>query len=527
LTYGQAGLFSAVCAAFIIQIQPDLKPDPNAATQALLYTLIQATNASALSGNESSISAWNGPTSGVVVVESMLYASLFVTLLAAFLAMLSKQWLAYYASVGMKGTIAERGLERQRKFDGFRKWGFESMIKTLPILLQLSLLLFAAALTIYLWSVHRTIAVVTLSLGSVGLVFYLFFSFSPVFSPDSPFRTPLSAVILTIYTWFEKFILLVKIEAYLIWVKILLCSRMGLRYFFSPPGSGDSLESFSITPANRPECRDVPLFQDLEIPVDDQSLLTSAIIWTLEASTDPAFVASAASAVMEIQQRPQVDLTTSLIRLRDTFTACFQNSRRPPPRSSAERCAIACGRAYYRLFFYAPKCSIRFPATFFENNHFGPQHVRDWSTDLELVYDLLESLESWQDPDIDTGLLQKSRAEVVEQRILVSLYNRNRRALRRRREEIFRSTSRLVSAATMHVLPHRLYFGRHLRDPISHEVMEQLGGLIFELERVDSTTATDWLLCLGIYCEVPIHPHDLVPLDKRYASMPVFVWVCY
>ncbi|KAJ7126005.1 hypothetical protein C8R44DRAFT_618504, partial [Mycena epipterygia] len=40
--YGQdlTGLFSAVSSAFIIQIHPELQPDPNAPTQALLAVLV-------------------------------------------------------------------------------------------------------------------------------------------------------------------------------------------------------------------------------------------------------------------------------------------------------------------------------------------------------------------------------------------------------------------------------------------------------------------------------------------------------
>ncbi|KAJ6589443.1 hypothetical protein B0H19DRAFT_1303676 [Mycena capillaripes] len=68
-----AGLFSAVSSAFIIQIQTQLTPD--------------------------------APTI-IVAVQGLLYTSLFTTLLAALLAVL-----------GSRGTIEERGLERQRKLD--------------------------------------------------------------------------------------------------------------------------------------------------------------------------------------------------------------------------------------------------------------------------------------------------------------------------------------------------------------------------------------------------------------------------
>ncbi|KAJ7181534.1 hypothetical protein C8R43DRAFT_1170481, partial [Mycena crocata] len=121
----EAGLFSAVSSAFIIQIQPELL---------------------------------SAPPTIIVVAQSFLYFSLFSTLGAALLAVLGKQWLLHYDSVGEKGTIEERGLERQRKFDGLRTWKFDVVMQMFPLLIQFSVLLFALALSIYLWTIHRAIA---------------------------------------------------------------------------------------------------------------------------------------------------------------------------------------------------------------------------------------------------------------------------------------------------------------------------------------------------------------------------------
>ncbi|KAJ7150811.1 hypothetical protein C8R46DRAFT_830104, partial [Mycena filopes] len=87
-----AGLFSAVSSAFIIQIQPELQPDPSDMTQALLRVLIHNLNGSVFSGPETMLPQWNGPSAIVVVVQCLLYGSLSFTLLAALLAVLGKQW---------------------------------------------------------------------------------------------------------------------------------------------------------------------------------------------------------------------------------------------------------------------------------------------------------------------------------------------------------------------------------------------------------------------------------------------------
>ncbi|KAJ7832580.1 hypothetical protein B0H13DRAFT_1914938 [Mycena leptocephala] len=68
--------------------------------------------------------------------------------------------------------MEERGLERQRKFDGLRRWKPDVVMQMFPLLLQLlSLLLFAAELAIYLWAIHRAIAGIVLGLTTLGFTF--------------------------------------------------------------------------------------------------------------------------------------------------------------------------------------------------------------------------------------------------------------------------------------------------------------------------------------------------------------------
>ncbi|KAJ7245953.1 hypothetical protein C8J57DRAFT_1724987 [Mycena rebaudengoi] len=103
-----AGLFSAVSSAFIIQIQPELQQDPNAVTQQLLRVLIHNANQSLFSGIDLA-EPNSGATTTIVIVQSLLYASLFFTLLAALLTVLGKQWLMHYDAAGSRGTLAECG----------------------------------------------------------------------------------------------------------------------------------------------------------------------------------------------------------------------------------------------------------------------------------------------------------------------------------------------------------------------------------------------------------------------------------
>ncbi|KAJ6489408.1 hypothetical protein DFH09DRAFT_921435, partial [Mycena vulgaris] len=183
-----AGLFSAVSSAFIIQIQPELQRDSNATTQTLLIALVQNITGSTPAGIQ--IAEETGPATIIVVAQSLLYFSLMSTLLAALLAVLGKQWLLHYDSVGKKGTLEERGLERHRKFTGLKNWKFDLVMQVFPLLLQLGLLLFATALSIYLWTINHVIAGLVLCLTSLGVVLYTLMVISAVASPDSPFKPP-------------------------------------------------------------------------------------------------------------------------------------------------------------------------------------------------------------------------------------------------------------------------------------------------------------------------------------------------
>ncbi|KAJ7245582.1 hypothetical protein C8J57DRAFT_1725249 [Mycena rebaudengoi] len=134
----------------------------------------------------------NGATTTIIIVQGLLYASLFSTLLAALLAVLGKQWLMHYDEAGSRGTLAERGLQRQRKHDGLQRWKFTLVMEMFPLLLQLAPLLFSAALSVYLSTINHSISIIVITFTSVGALAYISLLVSAAVYPDSPFQTPLA-----------------------------------------------------------------------------------------------------------------------------------------------------------------------------------------------------------------------------------------------------------------------------------------------------------------------------------------------
>ena len=98
LIYLQAGLFSAVTSAFILDVQYQLQPDTGDETAALLRVLIYKIDSTAFGNDRPTLPQWSSPPHTIVQVQTILYASLIVSLLAAFLAMLGKQRLNRYVS---------------------------------------------------------------------------------------------------------------------------------------------------------------------------------------------------------------------------------------------------------------------------------------------------------------------------------------------------------------------------------------------------------------------------------------------
>ena len=187
----QAGLFSAVTSAFIVEVNSELQPDPNQETAALLRVILYNMNNTTFGNDIPTIpQPWTGPPRAIVQVQAILYASLAASLFSAFLAMLGKQWLNRYASVDMRGLATERSQNRQRKLDGINNWYFNQVMELLPLMLQAALLLLGCALSRYLWEIDTTVTSVVLGITLFGILFYLFIIITGTVFVSCPYQTP-------------------------------------------------------------------------------------------------------------------------------------------------------------------------------------------------------------------------------------------------------------------------------------------------------------------------------------------------
>ncbi|KAJ7487336.1 hypothetical protein B0H11DRAFT_1116475 [Mycena galericulata] len=465
-----AGLFSAVSSAFIIQIEPQLMMDP--------------------------------PNTKVFVAQSMLYVSLFTTLLAAFLAVLGKQWIMFYQAVGGRGTIEDRGLERQRKLDGLRKWKFDAVLQMFPLLLQLALLLFSTAISVYLWTVNRSVAFIMLALTSVGFGVYMLLLGSAIVSRDSPFRTPLAPFLVKIFSPIlnKIFIALNKLNWQYLqpfsWHLYRLFSRLrGLLepvlscFRWAKPGT-HILPRFITHIRSKPTMVNTYPNYDLSGP----SAEAAAVLWVLETTTDPTILDLAVEMGADLQWPLDADLLSPMSGLRFRFLECFDSQiemsadnwygyKLQKVRKGMSRRAIQCGIMC---------CSMMLAA----------QASKNYYEPLLSFLPCSSILAEVDDHD-----------ELVQLLTLVQLVTKSP-------DWVLDCTTRYAIQWTLHILPSIIHGSANLDE--SQWLEHFLDQLTAEnLPNLDEKTFTNYLCCLDSILG-PMDMRMAVEIDKTQANTQIF-----
>ncbi|KAK1225943.1 hypothetical protein PQX77_011099 [Marasmius sp. AFHP31] len=172
-----AGLFSAVVTAFTVESYRWLSTDPEDTIVALLTQISrQLPNPSVTEPDPalltSSFSPFGPAPSSVVRINSFWFLSIIFSLLSAFFGILCKQWLREHARDIHTRSRAEALALHQLRNESFEKWGVTSIIATLPVLLEISLLFFFAGLLELLWVLHMVpFALAAAAVGAGGVLY--------------------------------------------------------------------------------------------------------------------------------------------------------------------------------------------------------------------------------------------------------------------------------------------------------------------------------------------------------------------
>ena len=188
-------------ASFIVVSYPLLQPSPTDLTNRLLAQISQQLsvlpNGSFPSvpltvPNNSSFQ----PPAYAVRVNILWFTSLATSTACALWATLMQQWTRRYVQVaGRPYNPPKRARIRAFFHDGVEKFGLPAAVEVLPALLHASVLLFYAGLVEFLFTINLTVAYMLLTLVSLGVLIYFLLTIMPLFFHNSPYQTPLSALV--------------------------------------------------------------------------------------------------------------------------------------------------------------------------------------------------------------------------------------------------------------------------------------------------------------------------------------------
>ena len=165
-----------------------MQPNLAETTNILMLELIKIVADPNAVNDIGSLSSSTGFSSPTVWMQTLLYASLSLSLLAAFGAVLGKQWLNSYKAARGRGSLQERGLQRQRKLDGLERWRLQTVLRSFLVFLQIAFLLFGLSLSANMWIQQRTISSVIICATALGILFYVATILVSVIHPDCPSR---------------------------------------------------------------------------------------------------------------------------------------------------------------------------------------------------------------------------------------------------------------------------------------------------------------------------------------------------
>ena len=203
----QAGLFSAVLTAFIIDSKQNLKVNPQ---DEMVYYLQQNVAildqiSRQISSIAPQISVSRNPappytgfklSASDIRVNVFWFMALIFSLLAALLATLVQQWVRDYMHGFQRySDPLKRARLRQYLHEGSKGWCMPIVAEAVPGLLHVSLFLFFVGLCDFVLNVNTKVGVSTTTPIAITGLLYIFTTIAPVINPQSPYQNSFSGLI--------------------------------------------------------------------------------------------------------------------------------------------------------------------------------------------------------------------------------------------------------------------------------------------------------------------------------------------
>lgn len=193
----QAGLLAATVTAFIIDSYKNLQEDPVSKSNWLLeQVLLEIRNANTGNATDNSLLPTPQtftPSALNIRLNIFWFMSLSLSLATVLIGILCSQWLREYQRYTR--LPPKEGISvRQLRYDGLMAWKVPNILMSLPVLLQLSLILFFLGLLDLLWNLNYIVASFVTAVAGFAILFVVVATFLPscqrYFGADHRARCP-------------------------------------------------------------------------------------------------------------------------------------------------------------------------------------------------------------------------------------------------------------------------------------------------------------------------------------------------
>lgn len=126
-----------------------------------------------------------------VWINCLWFLSLVLSLTSALFGMIAKQWLREYMQWKTTSWLPQRFIAlRQRRYEALMKWKVPAIIATIPVLLEIALILFFIGLAVLLWTINGIVTGLYTAAISVSVYFAFVTTALPSIWPRCPYKTP-------------------------------------------------------------------------------------------------------------------------------------------------------------------------------------------------------------------------------------------------------------------------------------------------------------------------------------------------
>ncbi|KIM20065.1 hypothetical protein M408DRAFT_79231, partial [Serendipita vermifera MAFF 305830] len=149
-----AAIFAAVLTAFIIESKKMLEQDPS---NRMVDIMIFMNDNLANGTHRRYVPTDFEVSASAICINSLFFASLSTSLVAALASVVALQWVADYdAAITRGGSSPEdRAKRRQFRYAGVVSWKMNEIIAAIPLFLYCSVLLFFGGLILWMWIIHQ------------------------------------------------------------------------------------------------------------------------------------------------------------------------------------------------------------------------------------------------------------------------------------------------------------------------------------------------------------------------------------